>query len=369
MIQSRRRRLTLLADIGGSNARFALCELGHAGSRPRSRPNLQQRPKPFAVAVLKVADFPDPISACRHYLRAQGSPALAKAAFAVACPVIADRAALTNADWKFDRRRLQQALGVSEMLLLNDFEALAWSLPALTVHDGVQVSAASDHASPDASGRARPRGVAGAPLALIGPGTGLGVSGLLPTQDGWTAIAGEGGHSSLAPADAREAELLEFLWQTHEHVSCERLLCGAGLPLLLRAIAQVDQVRGRRAPDDYQDAASISRAALEGDPLALAAVNSFCAMLGGAAGNLALTLGARGGVYIGGGMVPRFGRLFAASDFRKRFEGKGRFQAYLAAIPVYLITANAPALLGVSFALANRTPSRRPVAASDSGVR
>jgi glucokinase len=315
--------LSLLADIGGTHARFALAD---SLSAPRS------------IEVLKVADFAQPLSAIRTYLKSVGNPRLGKAAFALACPVVGDHARLTNAGWHFDRVELQKALGVPQLLLLNDFEALAWSLPGLSSRDGYQFG-----------GR---QGVRRAPLALIGPGTGLGVSGLLPTAgDGWVALAGEGGHASLAPSDSRESEILEFLWQTHEHVSGERLLCGAGMPLLLQAVAQIDQIRGHRAPDDYGDAAAITAAAQSGDPLALATVECFSALLGAAAGNLALTLGARGGVYIGGGIVPRLGRLFKGSTFRQRFEAKGRFRAYLKAIPVYVITADAPALSGALWAL------------------
>ncbi len=315
--------LVLLADIGGTNARFAVADLQ---SVPRQ------------VKVLRVADFVNPLAAVRSYLNSIGNPRLGKAAFALACPVVGDHARLTNAGWHFDRRHMQAALGVSQLLLLNDFEALAWSLPTLTQQDGFQFG----------GGRAVRR----APLALIGPGTGLGVSGLLPTAtNAWVALAGEGGHSSLAPIDSRESELLQFLWASHEHVSNERLLCGAGMALLLKAIAQIDQISGHYAPDDYPDAAAIVDAAMAGDPLALATIECFSALLGAAAGNLALTLGARGGVYIGGGIVPRLGRLFQASPFRQRFEAKGRFRAYLEPIPVYVITAAAPALSGALLAL------------------
>ena len=321
--------LALLADIVGTNARFALAT---RYSGPRD------------VKTLKVADFSEPLDAARSYLKSVGSPRVSRAAFALACPVADGVAKLTNANWNFDRRWLQTALGVSKLVLLNDFEALAWSLPGLTNRDGYQVGG---H-----------KAASNSPLALIGAGTGLGVSGLLPNgKKGWLAIAGEGGHGSLAPIDSREAELLQFLWQNFEHVSSERLLCGSGMPLLLKGVAQIDQIQGRRAPDDYQDAAQITSAALDGDPLALATVNSFCALMGVAAGNLALTLGARGGVYVGGGIVPRFGDLFAASPFRERFEAKGRFRAYLRPIPAYVITAQAPALSGALLALRLRASS------------
>lgn len=310
--------MKLLADIGGTHARFALA---------------REHGSPFAQQTLEVAAFKNPLMACRHYLQGAGNPKLREAALALACPVMGDRARLTNAGWTFDRLFLQQSLGVQRLLLLNDFEALAWSLPGLTQGDGYRVG--------------RGRAVPGAPLALLGPGTGLGVSGLVPTlEGGWVALPGEGGHASLAPANRREAEILELIWQSHEHVSAERVLSGTGLPLLLRSVAQVDQIRGQRSPDHYHDAAMIAAAAQEGDPLALAAVETFWAMLGGVAGNLALTLGARGGVYIGGGLAIYLGGFLRRSAFRDRFEQKGRFQSYLQMIPTYVITAPAPALTG-----------------------
>lgn len=315
--------LALLADIGGTNARFALA--GALGP-------------PHDMKILKVADFAEPVDAVRSYLESVGSPKINQAAFALACPVYDGVAKLTNASWNFDRRFLQASLGLSKILLLNDFEALAWALPGLTDGEGYQLG----------GGQA----ARNAPLALIGPGTGLGISGLLPVgKSAWVAIAGEGGHGSLAATDSRETELLQFFWQNLEHVSNERLLCGSGMPLLLRGIAQIDQIRGNLPPDDYLDAAQISAAALAGDPLALATVNCFSGLLGAAAGNLALTLGARGGVYVGGGIVPRLRHLFAASPFRTRFEAKGRFREYLKPIPVFVITAVAPALSGVLSAL------------------
>lgn len=315
--------MKLLADIGGTHARFALARAHGA---------------PFSQQTLEVAAFKDPISACRHYLRSVGEPRVSEAAWALACPVLGDRVRLTNAGWVFDRIRLQQALDLKRLILLNDFEALAWSLPGLTRSDGY------------ALGRGRP--VAGAPLALLGPGTGLGVSGLVPTPEGrWTALSGEGGHVSLAPGNRREAEILELIWQRHDHVSAERVLSGSGLPLLLSAVAQVDQITGQKPPDDYHNAAVISAAAIQGDPLANATLKTFWDMLGSVAGNLALTLGARGGVYVGGGLAIHLGVFLRRSSFRDRFEQKGRFSGYLRKIPTYVITAHTPALTGALISL------------------
>ncbi|MDB5961843.1 MAG: glucokinase [Massilia sp.] len=189
--------------------------------------------------------------------------------------------------------------------------------------------------------------VAGKPIGLIGPGTGLGVSGVVPCAGGgWTALAGEGGHASFAPNNEDELRILQFFWRDfgYSHVSAERLLSGMGLEAMHRALS------GERL-----GAADITRQALAGSgAAAVRTVNCFCGVLGSVAGNVALTLGATGGMYIGGGIVPRLGPLFAASSFRRRFEDKGRLSGYLARIPTYLITEQYPALVGVAAMLAAR---------------
>jgi glucokinase len=194
--------------------------------------------------------------------------------------------------------------------------------------------------------------VAGAPIGLLGAGTGLGVSGLIPAPDGksWTALRSEGGHVTFSPANETEVAILQYAWREFEHVSAERLLSGAGVELIYRALAQL-----RGALEPSLDAPEISRRALAGEcALCDEVVEAFCGMLGTVAGNLAVTLGAQGGVYIGGGIVPRLGERFERSCFRRRFEQKGRFAAYLGAVPTYVITAEYPAFLGVSAILAER---------------
>jgi glucokinase len=215
--------------------------------------------------------------------------------------------------------------------VLNDFEALALSLPRLKPH------------------QLRPHGAlpaATGTLAVIGPGTGLGVGGVIPTAQGWVALPGEGGHATLAAADDHEAALLAYARRLHAHVSAERLLSGIGLPLLHEAVAAV-----AGAPAEALTAEQVVERGLAGDALCGQALDSFCALLGGFSGNVALTLGARGGVYIGGGIVPRLGERFFASRFRERFEAKGRFREYLAAIPTALITDTLAALAGAAFAI------------------
>jgi len=224
---------------------------------------------------------------------------------------------------------------------VNVFWALGRALPPLADSEKVR----------GGGGAAR----AGAPIGLLGAGTGLGVSGLVPGPDGtgWTALRSEGGHATFSPADATEVAILQYAWTEFEHVSAERMLSGAGVELIYRGLAHHlgRAVEPLGAPD-------ISRRALAGEcDLCQRTVDVFCAMLGTIAGNLALTLGAEGGVYIGGGIVPRLGARFLASPFRARFEQKGRFADYLAQVPTYVITADYPAFVGVSAILADKLGS------------
>ena len=308
----------LVADVGGTNARF-----GWVQDVGRGVDHVRQ---------MSVAGQPGPADAVRAYLSllpAGSRPR--RAAIAVATAVRGDLVELTNSHWRFSRAALQAELGLETLLVLNDFEALALSLPRL------KASQLRPHASlPSARGT----------LAVIGPGTGLGVGGVVETARGWVALPGEGGHATLAPADDFESALLQQVRGHYAHVSAERLLSGIGLPVLHDAVLAVCG-----APAGPLSAEQIVERGLAGDALCSRTLDSFCALLGGFAGNVALTLGARGGVYIGGGVVPRLGERFFASQFRARFEAKGRFQAYLAAIPTALITDTLAALAGAALAI------------------
>lgn len=320
----------LVADIGGSNARFGWVPApGEAVAH---------------VRVLPVAEHAGPLAAARAYL-GQLAPLLGaapqprRAAFALATAVAGDRIELTNAHWSFSRAELQAGLGLEQLLLLNDFEALALALPRLRADQLRAWPGASVAAATAVSGT----------LAVIGPGTGLGVAGVVPTRGGWQALPGEGGHTTLAAADDFEAALLAQVRRDFAHVSAERLLSGIGLPLLQRAVLAV---RGEALPEAPLSTEAIVERGLAGSDAACSAtLDAFCALLGGFAGNVALTLGARGGVYIGGGIVPRLGERFFASRFRERFEAKGRFRGYLQDIPTALITDTLVALDGAAHAL------------------
>ncbi len=313
----------LLADLGATNARFAL--LDRDGSEQH--------------AVLRCADYPSLEAAVRTFLgRVEIKSGLKRGAFAVAAPVVDDRVTFTNLPWSFSIRDLKTALGFEQLDVINDFAAIALGIPRFGIADRRQIGEGFSEA--------------GAPIAVLGPGSGLGVSGLLPAVAGGTVITGEGGHVTMAACTDRESAVLAFLRRRTGHVSAERVISGPGLVALYEALTELD---GRLpAP---MTAAEITAAGLAGSqPMCQEALQLFAAFLGTVAGNLALTLGARGGVYIGGGIVPRLGDFFDRSAFRHRFTDKGRQNAYLAPIPTYLITHPVPAFLGLRIRLEAPVP-------------
>ncbi|MBH9551781.1 glucokinase [Inhella gelatinilytica] len=310
-------RPRLLADVGGTFARFAL----------ETAPGVLER-----AVSLRCADHDDFHAAVRAYLDALPQDVLPPqhAAVAIANPVEGDQVRMTNYHWEFSIEAMRQRLGLDTLVVVNDFTALAMALPRL----------GGEHRQAVGQGQAVPNSVVG----LLGSGTGLGVSGLIPSGGGWVALGTEGGHTSFSPRDEREIAILRYAWREHAHVSFERLCSGAGMALIYRALADLHGITAppRQAPE-------ITQAALEdGDALALETLEVFCALLGTAAGNLAVTLGATGGIYIGGGIVPRLGAYFERSPFRQRFEERGRFSRYVAAIPTYVITAEDATFQGAS---------------------
>lgn len=307
----------LVADIGGTHARFALA----VGERVDGE------------STLVVADHADPLAAIRAFLATRGDPPLTAAALAVAAPVDAGEAVLTNGRWRFARPALAAALGLppDRVRLLNDFEALALALPALADHEVLPLGGGA--------------AVAGAPRLALGPGTGLGAAGLVRGAGGWVAVAGEAGHVTLAAGDEREAAILAIARRRFGHVSAERLLSGSGLPLLHELAAAADGRGG--VPVDTPALLAGARA---GDADCARTLDLFLGWLGAVAGDLALAFGARGGVYLGGGLLPRLRDRLATSPLRTRFEAKGRFSGYLASIPLRVILTPAPALRGAAHA-------------------
>ena len=303
----------LLGDIGATNARFALLANGVVGPVG-------------SFDVTRFARFADAVATFLkdHYQQIE----ISKAVLAVAGPVEDDRCVLTNCSWVVDARELYETFRL-EARIINDFEAVAYSLPSLAPPDLVGIG----------GGKAEP----GAPMAVLGPGSGLGAACLVPEAEKHIVISSEGGHTMLAGANDREDEIIKQLRSRFGHVSAERVVSGDGLENIYQAIVALDGLA--LAP---RSAADITKSALAGDcPVAHEALATFCAFLGSFAGNIALTFGARGGVYIAGGVSPRIVDFLSRSEFRNRFEAKGRLRPYLEAIPSYVIVHPAAAFLGL----------------------
>jgi glucokinase len=319
---------SLIADIGATNARFALVGPDDGAFR--------------RVRVLACDHHATLEQAIRRYLDEElepaGLPRVAAAAIAVAAPVTGDHVTLTNHPWSFSIRALRGSLGLDRLVVVNDIAAMAVATPHLTPDQLSQVGGGAPPA-------------AAAPVGVIAPGSGLGAGALVPTRSGWRALPGEGGHVTMAPATPRESAVLDRMRRRFDHVSAERVVSGPGLVNLYNTLCELDGV-----PAASYTAAQISDAGVgEREPHCREAVDMFCAMLGTIAGDLALTLGARGGIHIAGGIVPKLGKAFAASGFRRRFEDKGRMRPYLAAIPTWIITHPYPAFPGLVALLTERT--------------
>ncbi|UYN94602.1 MAG: glucokinase [Enhydrobacter sp.] len=305
----------LLSDIGATRARFAVLFSGVVGP----------------VTSLDVSDYATAADAVAEFLRrGGGGEKFDGAVFGVAGPVDGPRCAMTNARWVVDAIELQQRFALGPVRIINDLAALALALPHLGRADLRSIG-------PE-------EGRPGEPLAIVAPGTGLGMACLLRGGYGARVLTSEGGHASLAAGSAREAALVTILHRRFGHVSAERVLSGSGLVNLYEAIAELEGARPeRRTP------AQVTRAAVEGScARSREALDAFCGFLGAVAGNAALMFGARGGVYIGGGIVPRIVDHLAVTSFRARFEAKGRFHRYLAAIPTKVVMKPDPAFVGLA---------------------
>jgi len=313
----------LIADVGGTNARFALC----IDNRVQNELEVQ------------AADYPTLTDAVEYYLREtapQQRPV--EAAFAIAAALNGDHIHLTNSAWQFSVSDVCRELKLKRLIVVNDFTALAMSIRHLQDDELLRVGGLQPEPNK--------------PMAVLGPGTGLGVSGLIPTGTDWIPLEGEGGHTSWSPANEREADVLKQLWNDYQHVSTERVLSGMGLVNLYVALSALN---GKPA-QSFAPADITAHALNASDSVCAEAVQMFCGILGSAAGNLVLTLGAKGGVYIAGGIVPRLGEYFLRSPFRERFENKGRYKSYLATVPAYVMTAKRPAFTGLVHAFTSAGP-------------
>ncbi|MDH4395067.1 MAG: glucokinase [Limnobacter sp.] len=309
----------LVGDVGGTHARLALLQ-GDSNQL-------------VSIETRHCADFPSLQAAIHHYLEGQQVAHLESACLALACPVNADRIQFTNNPWSFSREELRTEFNLKAIRLVNDFTAMA--LGMLHVPQDQLLSL-----TPQLQWTREVR-------AVIGPGTGLGFSALIPSQSDWQALSTEGGHVAFAPRDELELEILRILMKRHNNrVSAERVLCGQGLVNIYSALAEI-----HRLDAVYSTPAEITQGAMKGDGLAKQALNRFCNMLGDYAGDMVLALGAMGGVYLCGGILPRIQDQFLASDFMAHFTNKGRFTEYLAGVPVALSLAEQPGLMGAAVAL------------------
>lgn len=307
----------LVGDIGGTTTRLALTQPGQA------------RKGADLIALRKFAndDFLGLKELLTTYLSDCPAPStVERAALCVAAPVLGDSVQMLNRNWQFSANALRDDLQLRSLNVVNDFAALAMALPFLA-QDHVLHLGGEDSKS-------------GAAIGVLGPGTGLGVSGLVPHRSGWSVLHGEGGHVTLPCASDSEWQILKLLQARFGHVSAERVLCGAGLAWLYDAMTQTSL--GDK-PSKHPAAVSEGE-----DDISRAVVNQFLAFLGTVAGDLALTLGAWGGIYLGGGVAHKLAGRFAGSPFRKRFESKGRYAAQLATVPTWLITHEVPALIGLT---------------------
>lgn len=304
----------LIADIGATNARFALVDRGIIDH----------------IHVLACADFPTPAAAARHYLKLTGGKA-ETGSFAVATAVgTSDRVAMTNNDWNFSIAETRQELGLKHLQVINDFMALAYMVPSIEEKDRFQVGKGSVEKN--------------MPIGIIGPGTGLGVAGVVFLEGKPVPVSTEGGHVTMPVATQREFDLFAFLKkEKYSHISAERVISGKGLLNLYHAISGVDKLGlPERTP------AEITEAALQRTcPSCVEALDLFCHFLGVVAGNLALSYGAFGGIYIAGGIVPQLGDYFVSSRFRESYLAKGRYNDYLDRIPTFVITHPYPGLEGL----------------------
>jgi len=307
--------LNLVGDVGATYARF--CLVAPDGTL-------------IAMRSLPSRDYPGIGEALAAYLRAANDARPAQAVLAIAATPTGDTVKLTNNPWTFSIEELRNSVGLRKLRVVNDFYAHAAAVPHLQESERVKIGAGT--AVPDA------------PIGLIGPGTGLGVGALVPGGKRPIPISGEGGHVTMAPANARESDVLERMRQRLPHVSAERAISGPGLVNLYGALCELSGVAASPlTPAQVTDPHTHAT-----DARAKEATEMFCAMLGTVAGNLALTLGARGGIYIAGGIVPKLGDYFAQSPFRQRFEAKGRLSGYIAAIPTYVVTHPWVGLLGAA---------------------
>jgi glucokinase len=330
----------LLGDIGGSKSRFALA---NSAGRPEH------------ILVVDNDTVADLESAVARYLDETGARPRA-ATLAVAGPIDGEEVALTNRAWRFRRGEFAKRFGLSQFCVVNDFEAIAWALPRLGAADTRPLGSPSLTLPRERGREGRGHAARDGVKIVLGPGTGLGVAALLPTDGRWHVVASEGGHASFGPQAADEIEAFARLREECGSVSAECVLSGPGLVRLARAL---DPRAAFREPE------TIVAGALAREPSALMATRLFVRLLGRFAGGLALTFKSLGGVYITGGVASGLGPLLDEPQFRLAFEAHPPYETLLRAIPTLLVTCEEPGLIGCA-ALASENSHASPSSANAS---
>jgi glucokinase len=313
-----KKTVNLIADIGGTNIRLAQADA-------------QSDTKYTNIETYRCGDFSSLIEVISSYINTKKiAGTCINACLAIACPTDKDIISMTNLPWQFSQRELIKTLNLNSLTMINDYTAIAMAIPLLNDSQKVKVG--------------RGEMVTDMPIAVCGPGTGLGVAHLIPVNNQWHCISGEGGHVDFAAVDELDVQILQYLKTIKERVSYEQLLSGYGLEQIHQAICSINGESDRKLT-----AAEISQQATSGScKLCVQSLTQFCKILGSFAGNLALTLNCQGGVYIAGGIAPRFIEFLQNSDFRARFEEKGRLSHIPVQSPTYVITEQQPGLLGAA---------------------
>lgn len=310
----------IYADIGGTNSRIAM--------------QMTESSAYEQVKIYPSVNFNEPSEVILQYLSDQNLDKPKHIAIAIACPITDDALKMANLHWTFSITETKKKIGVNSLYFINDFEALVLSLPHLMPDEQIKIG----------QGEAVMNGA----MTLIGPGTGVGVASLIHTGSRYQALPCEGGHVLYPPQDLEEIEIVKVIMQEHHIVSVEHLLSGGrGISNLIKAVAIV---HGQPVPI-WTPKELFEQCLIHKDKLAVEILSRYCAILGNVAGNLALTIGSRGGIYIGGGLVPRLGDFFIHSRFRECFENKDLAGYYVKTMPTIMVTAKYPALLGAQCAL------------------
>ncbi|HBY85733.1 MAG TPA: glucokinase [Colwellia sp.] len=319
--------ISLVADIGGTNIRLALTNTEN---------NITN------IETYQCIKFKSLYEVINLYLTERNIHERSiNACLAIAGPVDNDLITMTNLPWKISQKGLKQQLNLKNLYFLNDFSAIAMSIPFLNNEQKMQIGNVES--------------TAGKAISVCGPGTGLGVATIISADKKWHCLSGEGGHVDFSPVDEVEMKILHYLRAIKKRVSYEQLLSGYGLEQIYQALVSITNCKTEFVLDEHLSAEDISsRAVVDSCATCHQALSIFCRVLGSFAGNLALTMNSLGGVYIAGGIVPKFIEFIQQSDFRARFEAKGRLSTLTRQAPTYIITEKQPGLLGASAYLNQR---------------